>query len=138
MPNTGPRLVATGDIRPSRFVKMSGENQGAEGSANAVLIGIAMESSNYPPLTDLVTTAIAAASGEYFKLYGDGDECLVEAGAAVTAGLRLKSDSVGRAVVIATSGGATQQVGAVALESAAAVGDLIRVQVQLGAEEAPA
>jgi len=140
MPATPPHLMANGTIRPSRFVQLdsSAAHKGLEGSANCQIIGIAMPGSNYPPLSDLITTPNAATVGQYFQMYGDGEVCLVEAGAAVTTGNRLKSDSVGRGVAIATTGTTIQQFGAVALEDAAAAGELIRVAVTALRSERPA
>ncbi len=135
MPNTSPRLMAEGIIRPSRFCKIgTADDKGLEADANEDTIGISMESTNQPPLEDLVTTQNAAVAGQHFKLYGDGDECLVEAGAAFNRGARLKSDADGKAVGVATSGTTLQRYGAKALESAAASGELVRVQVLSGSE----
>jgi len=131
MANTPPNLLAGGTIRPSRFVKINtaADFSCLEGSANAEIIGVSMTGTNYPPLSDIVSTANAATVGQYIQIYGDGDVCLVEAGAAITRGDKLKSDSVGRAVSILTTGTVNQQVGAVALQSAAAAGELILVQI---------
>lgn len=140
MPNTPPHLMANGNIRPSRFVKLdtSADKKVVEGTANAQIIGVSMEGTNYPPLNDLSITAYAAEAGQYMQMYGDGDVCLLEAGDAITMGDRLKSDSAGRGVAIATSGTTIQQIGAVALQTAAAAGELILVQVATLRSERPA
>ena len=131
MPNTPVHLKAGGDIYPCRFVMLdtSADHTGLQATANGVIIGVAQEGSNYPPLNDLVTTHKAATSGEYFRLYGDGDQCLVEAGEAFDRGTRLKADANGKAVAILTTGTTRQNIGAVALASAAAAGEKIPVQV---------
>ncbi len=136
MPNTPPHLMANGDIRPSRFVKIdaTAENKGLEADANELLIGISFEGSNYPPLSDLSITVLAAAQGQHFRMYGAGDVCLLEAGDAITAGDRLKSDADGRGVTMASIGTTIQHYGARALQDAAAAGELIRVFVDLGSE----
>lgn len=140
MPNTPPHLMANGNIAPSRFVTLdtSADVKGIQATANAQIIGAAMAGSNYPPLSDLVTTTYAAQAGQYFQMYSDGDVCLVEAGAAITRGARLKSDSVGRAVTIASTGTTIQHFGAVAIQSAAGAGELILVLMQTLRSERPA
>jgi len=72
------------------------------------------------------------------KYYGEGEVCLVEAGAAITRFDKVKADSVGRAVTIASSGTTLQNIGARALQSAAAAGELILVQVTPMRSERPA
>lgn len=140
MPNTPPHFMANGDIRPSRFVQQdsSADHKATEGGDNVPVIGVAMESSNYPPLSDLAITVLAAQAGQYFKMYGDGEQCLLEAGAAITHGDKLKSDSVGRGVPILTTGTVLQHFGATALQTAAAAGELIPVQVHSLKSERPA
>ncbi len=140
MPNTPPNLMASGNIYPSRFVQIDSSyaKKVKLGSANCQCLAVAHEGTNYPPLNDLSLTAYAAQDGEYIKIYGDGDVCLLEAGDAITTGGRLKSDSVGRGVAIATTGTTIQQFGAVALESADAAGEMILVQVTSYRSERPA
>jgi len=131
MPNTPPLLMANGDIYPCRFVKLdtSGDHYGIQATANSQIIGVSMEGSNYPPLSDIVTTVYAAQQGDYYKLYGDGEQCLVEAGTSIAMGDRLKSDANGRAVPIATTGTTNQNMGGVALAAASALGEKIPIQV---------
>ena len=131
MPATPPHLMANGDINPCRFVKLdtSGDHYGVQATANSQIIGVSMEGTNYPPLSDVTVSTLAASQGQYFKLFGDGEACLLEAGAAVSMGDRLKSDSVGRGVAIATTGTTNQNMGAVAMAAAAAAGEKIPVQV---------
>lgn len=135
MPNTPMRIMANGNVRPSRFVQYdtTAPHKGIEGTANAKLIGVAMEGSNYPPLSDLGITVYAAQAGEYMKLYGDGDECLLECGDTVTTGDYLKSDATGRGVPILLVGTVLQRIGAIAQEDGA-VGHLIRVSVHISSE----
>ncbi len=136
MPNTPPRLVAGGDIRPCRFVKMStaADDRGLECDANELPIGISYENGKYPPLNDLVTTNNHAAAGDPIGLYGDGDQCLLELGSGgATRGGRLKSDADGKGVAIATTGTTIQNYGAIALESGSE-GEKIRVFILIGSE----
>jgi len=116
---------ATGNISPSRFVTLSGENTVAQAGDNSDIIGVAQEGSNKAPLQDYVSTLYAAVAGESLEVYSSGELCLVEAGAAITAGNLLKSDSQGRAVPIATTGTVIQNYGAVALQSATSAGQKI-------------
>lgn len=135
MPNTSPHLMAGGNIRPSRFVKMSGtattgDNVGLEADAGENVIGIAMEGSNQPPLYGTgPDPAYAAASGQSFKLYGQGDICLLYAGTAanIVPGARVKSDADGGGVLAAVD----EASGAICLEAPTADGQFFRVQVEL-------
>ena len=77
--------------------------------------------------TDLITGVngeLDVVSGERHDVTHIGITYLV-AGAAFARGAKLTSDSSGRGVAAATG----NQVGAVALESAAAAGDMVRVLV---------
>jgi len=136
MPQTPQRIVAGGTVLPFRFIMpdTSADHQGLQADANADLIGVAGEQTKYAPLSDLVVTNPHAEAGDPIRLHGDGEEALVEAGAAFTAGVRLKSDATGRAVAVA--GGSTQNYGARAQQAAAAAGDLVRVSVEIGSFEA--
>ncbi len=134
MANTPPNLIAGGTIRPSRFVKIDtgADDSGLESDANEDTIGVSHDGSNQPPLSDLVSTNNAAIAGQHFRLFGDGDICLLEAGAAVANGERLKSDADGKGIPILLTGTTVQRYGAKAMETAAADGDMIRVQVLSG------
>lgn len=122
-------FVASAAIRPSRFVKLSGVRQAAQAGDNEEILGVAQEGSNRAPLQDLVTDVYAAQAGESLLVYSVGEMCLVEAGAQITAGQLLKSDSQGRAVPVATTGTTIQNYGAIALEAAASAGEKILVLV---------
>lgn len=114
MANTPPNLRASGTIRPSRFVKISGVHTGAEADANEDAIGISYQDGKYPPLNDLVTTNNHAENGDPIRLYGEGDICLLTLGGSVTAGNQIKSDADGQGVAASSAG---DKVRAVALES---------------------
>jgi hypothetical protein len=141
MPNTPPLLVAGGDIYPSRFVTMSTseDNTGIQSTANSEIIGISQVGTNYPPLSNIITPpTVAAEDGQPFRLFGDGEQCLVEAGGVITNGELLKADGDGKAVEIATTGTTIQNYGAVALQSASADGVMILVQVHALKKTRPA
>lgn len=117
MANTPPQLRASGTIRPSRFVKMSGNFTGAEADANEDAVGISYQDGKYPPLNDLVTTNNHAENGDPIRMYTDGDVCLLQYATTVTAGQRLKSDADGQGTPTTGSGDLLR---AVALEGGAA------------------
>lgn len=130
-----PNLMANGDIRPSRFVKLdsSADCKGLEADANEIVIGISKESGREPPLPS-VSTVLAAAAGDPLPYYGDGETCLLELGSGgCSAGDRLKSDADGCGVVIATTGTTIQHIGARAMQAGAA-GTKVRVQVLISSE----
>ena len=140
MPNTPPLLVAGGDIYPSRFVTLSTseDNTGIQSTANSEIIGVSQVGTNYPPLDNLSLDGYAATDGQPFRLIGDGEQCLVEAGGVITNGQKLMSDGDGKAVAIATTGTTIQNSGAIALQSASASGVMILVQVNALQKTRPA
>ena len=131
MSGNSTNFVAGGTIRPSRFVKIdtSADYRVIEATANDALIGISQVGTNRAPLSDVVSTSNAAVVNEQLKVYGFADFALLEAGAAIANGEFLKSDSVGRGIPSLLTGTVSQNVGAIALETASAAGEMIRVQV---------
>ena len=131
---SSPHLMANGDIRPSRFVKVSnasGQGRALESDANELVVGISMDGTNKAPIPDVASTN-AAESGQHLRVHVNGEGCLLEAGTGGwTAGELLKSDADGKGVSIATTGTTEQLYGAIALETAAA-GELGKVTVLLG------
>lgn len=97
-------IRSAGAISAHRFVTASGAQAGADANA----IGVAL--------------AAASAAGEQVPVVVLGT-APVEAGAAITAGATVKSDSSGRAIPWATSGA---KVG-IALESSGGAGEVIEV-----------
>jgi hypothetical protein len=133
MPLYNPAFVASADINPSRFVKISGEFSVAQCSASTdSIIGISQEGSYAPPggaeIYGATPTYVAAPSGKTLKVFGPGDVTVVESSAAITAGAKLTAASDGRAVTAATG----DSFGAIALESCTGAGFKIRVLVNLG------
>lgn len=125
-----PQLISGGDIYPHRFLTLStaADFTGLQATANSRIIGVSGPGSNYPPLSDLVATNKHATAGQPVDLKGDGEVVQVQAGSAIAAGDRLKADTDGKAVPIATTGTTLQNIGAVALQQAS-TGDLVWVQV---------
>ena len=128
----GPRWIAGGTIEVSRFVKAdtgAGKlNKVLQSAANDKNIGI---SQNGPYDAPGVTGAADDAARENLplKVFGLGEECLLKIGAGgCTAGDYLESDASGQGITVVTTAATVRNVGAVALETAAA-GELARVQV---------
>lgn len=106
-------FTAGGAIAAYTIVKFSAaETVVAAAAVSDLLIGVSHD--------------IAAASGERVDVALDGVAYVV-AGAAVALGAQLTSDASGRAVTAAPAAGTNNRVIGVALEAAAAAGDVIRV-----------
>lgn len=123
-------FIASADVRPCRFVRGSGEFRQAEAAANAVAYGVSGEGTTDAPIP-LVTDRFAARAGQALLVYGPGDTCEVEAGAAIDASagpVYLKPDAQGRAVA-ATTG---QHYSAEAHTSATAAGQRVKCTIIRG------
>ena len=119
-----PHLQASGNIRPSRFVKVSGNFTGAEAGAGEKICGVSMEGTNTAPIPG-ITSQYAAESGQPLQLHGQGAICLLTLGTGgCTANDYLKADSAG-AGVVASSG---DESGALALQAGSAA-EKVLVQV---------
>jgi len=142
MPNPAVQLIAGGTIYPSRFITpdTSDDHEAIQATANAIIIGVSGQGTNYPPIDEIITDPQPHATiGQHVEVISDGDICILEAGSAITmANPRLKADSVGRAVPIETTGTTIQNYGAIALEAASAAGEKIRVLVTTCRETRPA
>lgn len=127
-------LVARENILPSRFVRLDSNSECGclQAGDNTDIIGVAQAGANRPQITGWVDAQYAAQAGQQVQVAGLGSVCLVEAGAQITPGQYLKSDSQGRAAPIATTGTTIQNYGAVALQGASGAGEKLRVQVLLG------
>lgn len=122
-----PCYQADGTVNPSRFVKMSGNFKVQQANVDDVLAGISQESTHDAPGLS-GSGSDAASSGEPVMVYGETEQCLLETGDSITGGDYLKADSLGRGV----KADAGEAYGAQALQSAAAAGARVRVQVRLG------
>lgn len=125
MSGTAASYVASADIRPSRFVKISGNNTVAECVANDQAIGISDESTELAPIPG--AAVLAASSGNACRVYGLGEQCEVIAGGTVTAGQYLKPDANGLAVACS----ATNIYSAIA-RTGGTVNQRLRVEVARG------
>lgn len=134
---TLPTMAAGGTIRRCRFVKLdtTANNTLLEADANERTIGISQEAGREAAIPSVTADPPEAAQdGDHLQFHPPGDWCLLEAGSGGwTTGDRLKSDADGKGVIIATTGTTIQQIGAVALESAAA-GELGKVLVVYASE----
>lgn len=120
-----PNFMANGNVTVCSFVKAdstSGVNKKVLLCGdNERPIGISCEAGKLPPMSGFVSDPIyAAVQGDPLLVYTLGEPCLLVIGSGgCVAGDRLKSDSSGYGVKIASSGTTIQQIGAVALATAA-------------------
>ncbi|HEV3342601.1 MAG TPA: hypothetical protein VG125_19670 [Pirellulales bacterium] len=142
MASTPPNLMANGNISPACFVKLDTGNDdyalqatAGSGSHGDPTIGISSESTDQPPLSDLITTFYHAIAGEPVRLYGAGDICSLVAGAAISTERRLKSDANGNGIPVTSDG---DFIGAIALETCSGSGQKVKVQVVSPAQMAAA
>ena len=119
-------LKATGNIAPSRFVKMAttADMSVAQAGAGDKVIGISPPFTRRTPYSSL-DDGYCAVSGEDVPVFTTNDECMLELGGTVTAFDRLKSDTDGKGVTTTTN---LDEIGAIALVSGVS-GQLIRVRV---------
>jgi len=121
-----PSLVASGDTTAYRFVKVSGRNTGVTCSAiTDIAVGVADGSSKSFPVSG--GTNLHAAAGDPINLQG-GNVVLIEAAGAILAGAVIAPSANGRAQTAV----ATQFPYGIALEPAAAAGEIIRIYKQAG------
>lgn len=111
-------FTAGGTIAPYRLVKFS--------AAETVVQSAAVGDFHVGVNTDLT-----AASGERVEVVTHGI-AYVEAGAAVTVGVLVTSDASGRGVAAAPAAGTNNRIIGIAMEAAAAAGDIIRVLLSPG------
>lgn len=149
--------AGTGQIPCSRFVhqheasgavmqvKVSGNGTGGAAIA-APCLGISQEYPRDLPggagATVATTTTVSPvgtthylatdAAGQPLVVYEEGEECLVEAGAAFFSGQFLTWDIHGRAIGLGESAGQYAYYGAQAKDAATAAGDFVRVIVKKG------
>lgn len=131
MSSLGFAGIATGDIYPARFVKAgAGGFSVTQCGANDPVFGVSQFGTNGPPIPG-VTFDKAATVGQTLRVHKPGEQCFVQAGAAITSGNRLKADADGKGIPLA--GGTTaEQFGAVALQDAS-TGEFCAVEVVIGA-----
>lgn len=121
-------FVANADIYPSRIVKLVGERKVEQATDSDINppIGVSHEGTNYPPLTNITISNVAASAGQSVTVYVDGDTAMVEAGDAVPAGSYVTADADGKGIA---AGSANSNVVGIALDSAASAGEKIVVLI---------
>lgn len=124
-------FVAGANVRPSRFIRVfGGAHQAIECVAGQQAFGVSHEGTIDPPIP-LVTDRLAARAGDGFLVYGPGDSCEIECGAAISlaAGpVYLKPDAQGRAVPCV----ATDKYSAEAVSETSAAGEKVKVVIVRG------
>lgn len=123
-------LKAGAAIGAALFVKLStaADNTALVADTNAPIIGVSSEAAQNAPIPGASANA-AVAAGDQLNIHPIGSVCMVTAGSGgVVRGGELVADSDGTAVARATTGTTIQNVGAIALQSAAA-GELVEVLV---------
>jgi hypothetical protein len=90
--------TAGGDIRPARFVKISGEDTVTACGAGEFAIGVSRQHVRSTPLPES-TQVNNAIAGDPITPFAMGETCYIEAGGNITAGAFLKSGAAGVAVV---------------------------------------
>lgn len=114
-----PNFKASADINRSRFVAISGANTVAQAGVGSAPIGVSQRGTYDTPLPSAST--LAAPSGKPVSVFGPGEMCIIEAGAAISAGGFLKPGTDGVAMPIV--GGEAYY--AQALHAAAASGEMV-------------
>lgn len=122
-------MKASGNISPSRFVKLTTTADGevTQAGAGEQIYGISQKTTRRTPYGAL-DDGYAAIAGENVGVHGIGEECLLEAGGTVAPGDRLKSDASGKGVATTTN---LDEWGAICLQAGTA-GKLVRVEPRPG------
>ena len=99
-----PSFTANGNVNPSRFVKITGPMKVSQCTvAKERAFGVSQEALMDTPIPGASST-LAAEAGRQMGVFGPGETCLVQVGAAVTAGALLTGDVNGKAVATTTAG----------------------------------
>lgn len=123
MSSLAPHMIASGNIRPARFVKVSGNLTVAEAGAGERACGISQVGTNTAQIPG-VTSQYAAESGQPLQIHGLGSICLLRIGGTVTANDLLKADANGAGVTASS----TDEAHALALQGGSS-GEDILVQI---------
>ena len=142
---------ANGTIYPCRFVSMDAQDTPGTTETYSFkvlediivaqpILGVSQEGTTGFPMVsgnDMGVTAptYAAAAGQMVKVFGPGEQCLVEIAGDVTAGNMLKANATtdGKAIAVAIAGSLStpQHYGGIALQSGVS-GEKIRMLVHPG------
>ena len=124
-----PSFTASGDIAPSRFVKITGAFKVGQCTvAKERSVGVSQEGLVDTPIPGASST-LAAQAGRHVGVFGPGETCLVQVGAAVTAGALLTGDANAKAIPTTTAGDIYHGI---ALEDQATVDGKVLIWLQGG------
>jgi hypothetical protein len=129
-------FMPNGNISPSRFVMYDNTKTGGyviQATANAPIAGISQPGVRQPPMAGLDDGFAGVQDSKEITVFTETDTCWVEVAGAVNFGDYLMSDGNGRASTAAATG---NEYGAQALQSATALGQLIKAKVLIGRRSA--
>ena len=126
----GGSFVATGNIIPSRFVKLDSGVTGhvAQAGAGDAPFGVSQQGTRNPSYSGL-QDGFAATTGENIRVYLENEECMIEVDAAYNPGQLLKPSTSGIATASNSDG---DQYGAVLLDTAISANQLVKCRVRNG------
>lgn len=124
----GVGLIAGGNVRPKRFVRISGENTVTEATGAQPIFGVSGQYTRNIPYGAL-DDGFHAIATEPCRVFLPGEVCGIVVGAAVTAGDRVKADGSGRAIPVSAN---NDQYGGIALQTASIAGAEIEIMIQPG------
>jgi len=125
---------ATGSITVSSFVKIdtTANNSVAQCGAGDPVFGVSQVGGRTAPIpSETADPPLAAAAGEDLQVFLNTHYTILRIGAGgCTAGDHLKSDAAGDGIAVSAGAGTSENVGAIALQTASA-GELCPVQVHI-------
>lgn len=129
MAGQAPSYVASEDLGVSLFVRIKPgtDHQVELCAAGQVADGVTHEGPREAQIPG-ISTMLAAKTGESTRIYGVGESCEVLAGAAVSAGDKLKPDANAKAIPAV----AGDQYSAVARAGVAAADERVQIYLEQG------
>jgi len=124
-------FMCGGNVSPARFVKPDTSETGGvvlQCGAGERPIGISQPGTRNPPISGLDDGYAGIDNVNTIIVYTETDEAWLQSGGSFSFGALLKSDSSGRGV---NAGSDADIYGAVALQSATAADQLVRVRVRI-------
>jgi len=120
-------FLASGAIKPSRFVSISSGNRGYvfQATASTPIVGVSKEGTFYPPGT-AADTGDAGIDGLPVPIYAPHRTCLIKLGGTVSAGDRLTADASGQGVKLDITATGHSYVGGIVLDNGTS-GGLVRM-----------
>jgi hypothetical protein len=126
----GGSFVATGNLVPSRFVKLDSGVTGhvAQAGGGDFPFGVTQQGTRNPSYSGL-QDGYCATSGENVRVYLDEEECMLEVDAAYNPGQTLKPGTSGIGTATTADG---DIYGAIQLDASTAANQLVKVRVRFG------